>query len=169
MKSRTIELQDVRPTGVVTVLPQMPQTRGDCENGPRPCPHVRCRYNLSVDVQEDRDSRVGGVPGVRNIQVNHPDVSSDDWDEIDPPEGNCALDYADRGGMTLEEVGEVFGVTRERIRQIEEMAAVRMHPKYVADTPRKRTSKARSYGVAVMTRELRAERRVLADYAGSER
>jgi len=31
----------------------------------------------------------------------------------------CALDVADRGGITLEEVGEILNLTRERIRQVE--------------------------------------------------
>jgi DNA-directed RNA polymerase sigma subunit (sigma70/sigma32) len=34
----------------------------------------------------------------------------------------CVLDIADNGGLTLEEIGELVGVTRERIRQIEELA-----------------------------------------------
>jgi DNA-directed RNA polymerase sigma subunit (sigma70/sigma32) len=32
---------------------------------------------------------------------------------------SCALDIADRGGITLEEVGEIMNLTRERIRQLE--------------------------------------------------
>jgi Sigma-70, region 4 len=32
----------------------------------------------------------------------------------------CALDVADLGGSTLEEVGGFLGITRERVRQIEE-------------------------------------------------
>ena len=32
---------------------------------------------------------------------------------------SCALDGADRGGMTLAEIGLALGLTRERIRQIE--------------------------------------------------
>lgn len=40
----------------------------------------------------------------------------------DSPVASCVLDLADRGGMTLEECGEVFGLTRERIRQIETVA-----------------------------------------------
>jgi DNA-directed RNA polymerase sigma subunit (sigma70/sigma32) len=31
----------------------------------------------------------------------------------------CSLDVADRGGITLEEVGEILNLTRERIRQVE--------------------------------------------------
>jgi DNA-directed RNA polymerase sigma subunit (sigma70/sigma32) len=31
----------------------------------------------------------------------------------------CALDIADRGGITLEEVGEIMNLTRERVRQVE--------------------------------------------------
>ena len=31
----------------------------------------------------------------------------------------CALDVADRGGITLEEVGTLLNLTRERIRQVE--------------------------------------------------
>lgn len=41
-------------------------------------------------------------------------------------------DYSNvRGGMTLEEIGQVMGVTRERVRQIEAMALrkLRRNPK----------------------------------------
>jgi DNA-directed RNA polymerase sigma subunit (sigma70/sigma32) len=31
----------------------------------------------------------------------------------------CALDIAERGGVTLEEVGAIMNLTRERIRQVE--------------------------------------------------
>ena len=31
----------------------------------------------------------------------------------------CALDIADRGGITLEEVGEIMNLTRKRVRQVE--------------------------------------------------
>lgn len=34
----------------------------------------------------------------------------------------CLLDAADRGGLTLEDIGERMGITRERVRQIEVMA-----------------------------------------------
>lgn len=43
----------------------------------------------------------------------------------DMPE-TCALDVADRGGVTLEDVGRILGLTRERIRQIEVGALVKL-------------------------------------------
>ena len=69
----------------------------------RPCIHVSCRHNLYLDVNDSTGS----------IKLNFPDREV--WEL---PE-TCALDVADRGGITLEEVGEIMGLTRERIRQLE--------------------------------------------------
>lgn len=44
------------------------------------------------------------------------------WDMPD----TCSLDVADRGGVTLEEVGAILNLTRERIRQIEVGALVKL-------------------------------------------
>lgn len=41
-----------------------PKTVGDCENGIRPCPHVRCEHNLLIDVMED-GSLVLNYPSTR--------------------------------------------------------------------------------------------------------
>ena len=80
-----------------------PQTRGDCAKVERPCPFVACKYHLYIDVHPVRGS----------IKVNFPDV--DVWEMTD----TCALDIADRGGITLEEVGQIMNLTRERVRQLE--------------------------------------------------
>ena len=42
--------------------------------------------------------------------------------EAQHPQATCVLDVADQGGITLEELGNMVGLTRERIRQIEDQA-----------------------------------------------
>lgn len=80
-----------------------PRTRADCVNSPRPCVFVSCKYNLYLDVN----------PETGSIKLNFPDK------EIWELEYTCALDVAEKGGITLEEVGEIMNLTRERIRQVE--------------------------------------------------
>ena len=80
-----------------------PRTRADCVNGPRPCMFVSCKHNLYLDVN----------PETGSIKLNFPDK------EIWELEHTCALDVAEKGGITLEEVGEIMNLTRERIRQVE--------------------------------------------------
>ena len=53
-------------------------------------------------------------------------------DIIDHMEETCVLDIADKGRLTLQEVGDILGVTvtRERVRQLEEKALRKArHPK----------------------------------------
>jgi hypothetical protein len=80
-----------------------PETRADCQGGARPCPFVSCKHHLYLDVS----ARTGA------IKLNFPDLEV--WEMTE----TCALDVADRGGTTLEEVGAIMNLTRERIRQVE--------------------------------------------------
>ena len=78
-----------------------PVTRGDCARGPRPCPFISCRAHMFVDsVSADGHLR-------------------SQFGSIDEMKSTCSLDLADEGTRTLEEVGAILGVTRERVRQIE--------------------------------------------------
>lgn len=52
-------------------------------------------------------------PNTGSIKVNFPDL------EVWEIQQSCALDVAQSGGITLEEVGEILNLTRERIRQVE--------------------------------------------------
>lgn len=77
-----------------------PARRADCADDARPCKAWRCRYWLPcATVPGDPDE-----PGPRGRPTN------------------CALDHAQDGPATLEAIGEALGVTRERIRQIEQDA-----------------------------------------------
>jgi hypothetical protein len=80
-----------------------PRTREACAGGERPCPYVSCKHHLFLDVS----ARTGA------IKLNFPDLEVWDMNET------CALDVSDRGGTTLEEVGAIMNLTRERIRQVE--------------------------------------------------
>jgi hypothetical protein len=80
-----------------------PSTRAECREEMRPCPWVACKHHLYLDIN----------PETGSIKINFPDLEP--WEL----QHTCALDVAERGGITLEEVGEIMNLTRERIRQVE--------------------------------------------------
>ena len=82
---------------------QRPRTRAECVDGPRPCPFVSCKYHLYLDVH----------PRTGNIKLNFPDIGVEEMGE------SCTLDVADRHGATIEEIGAIMNLTRERVRQLE--------------------------------------------------
>jgi hypothetical protein len=75
-------------------------TGGTCRKLPGPCPHAACRFNLT---SERRDNR-GAKPAEPHLPV------------VSQP---CALDAAELGGLTLEEIAARLSLPRERVRQIE--------------------------------------------------
>lgn len=83
-----------------------PKTRRDCLSGgsneARPCPFVSCKWHLYL-----------GVTRYGSVKIAFPDIEPEEL------EFSCALDVADSGGATLEEVGMIANLTRERVRQIE--------------------------------------------------
>jgi hypothetical protein len=110
MRSRTIapkrlSKDELRMMELLAPYKQIPRPRArkECSHGIRPCPFVSCRHHLYLDVNEEKGS----------LKLNFPDLEV--WEM---PE-TCSLDVADRGGMTLEEVGDIMNLTRERIRQVE--------------------------------------------------
>jgi hypothetical protein len=80
-----------------------PGSRADCQGAARPCPFVSCSHHLYLDVN----------PATGSIKLNFPHLEV--WEMAE----TCSLDVADRGGITLEEVGAILNLTRERIRQVE--------------------------------------------------
>lgn len=88
----------------------LPQTRAECIDEPRPCPYATCRFHLAIDIKEETG----------NLTLVFPDVP------IDRMVHTCALDIAESGGATLEEVGALLNMTRERVRQIEMIALAKV-------------------------------------------
>lgn len=93
---------------------QQPKTRGDCVDGPRPCPWISCSQNLYLDV------KTRGPTAGTSIIMNFPDLAPDEV----PADRSCALDIADQGGSTLEDVAKLTNLTRERVRQVQDIALV---------------------------------------------
>ena len=116
-RSRTIAMkrltrEEIRQGALLLPFMQYdrPATRLACKSGTRPCPYVSCKYHLYLDVN----------PETGSIKLNFPHL------EVWEMQETCALDVAERGGITLEEVGEIMNLTRERIRQVEVRGLVKL-------------------------------------------
>ena len=83
-----------------------PRTREDCDRIARPCLFVGCRYHLYLEVHQATGRVIFNFPELEPHEMSH----------------SCALDYAELGGETLDNVGAALGVTGERARQVEEGA-----------------------------------------------
>jgi hypothetical protein len=83
----------------------VPPTRADCVDMPRPCPFVSCSHHLWLLEQASRAGNPAmGIQGETTLR---------------PMAASCTLDVAARGGITLEEVGGILGLTATRVNQIE--------------------------------------------------
>lgn len=83
----------------------MPRTRGDCRDGARPCPYVRCRHHLYLNINPE----TGAIRfNFRGLEV---------WELED----TCSLDVADRDGLSREQVAEVINRPVTSIRMVEVM------------------------------------------------
>ncbi len=81
-----------------------PRRRSQCPTI-RPCPFVSCRHHLYLDVN----------PETGSITLNFPDREPDELED------SCSLDVAAGGPLTLEVVGDILNITRERVRQLESL------------------------------------------------
>ncbi len=85
---------------------ERPRTRGDCQEGPRPCPFVGCRYHLFLHVSEKTGALKLAFPGL----------------EVEDLGESCALDVADRGEQKQGYIASLLNLTRARTDQIESTA-----------------------------------------------
>jgi DNA-binding XRE family transcriptional regulator len=125
---------------------QRPVTRGDCANVPRPCPFTDCRYSLvnaPYSAKKPRGPQSALSPEQRR-NVTRMRRSGAKVKEIadrygvsiqtiytllkgrKAPKHSCALDVADEGEHTQEEIAEAMGVTRQWINKVEAVAITKM-------------------------------------------
>jgi DNA-binding transcriptional ArsR family regulator len=87
----------------VIALPIMqpaPRSRTECADGPRPCPHLGCRYHLG-----------------------------DLWGAQPPKDAEtCALDVADRGEHGIEDLARLLGAADATLSDIEYSAKRQLEP-----------------------------------------
>jgi len=110
VRSQERRLEAKVPRSATLLERALPATRAECEDGPRPCPYVTCKHHLYLDANE----------GTGSIKLNFPQLEPEEMTE------SCSLDVAERGGLTLEEVGAIVNLTRERVRQVEVRAEEKM-------------------------------------------
>lgn len=97
---------------------QRPTSREQCRGGIRPCPFVGCADHLITNY----------VMGKLRFEGLGRDATDDEVVErlMEMPE-TCLRDVLERGeSLNLESIGEILGVTRERVRQVQASAIVAM-------------------------------------------
>lgn len=72
-------------------LPERPKTRGECAEGPRPCPWVSCSHHLYLMEEESGAIRLS-FPGI----------------EPEEMPVSCALDVAERQPATMQAIGAMM-------------------------------------------------------------
>lgn len=93
---------------------EFPGHRHNCILGPRPCPWLRCkehlfwlRENIGAKKENTIEKILGKYTDEEILEI------------IFTMSQTCSLDALSGGEKTLEEIGEILGITRERVRQIE--------------------------------------------------
>lgn len=111
--ARRRHLRIIDPLRIPTnweLKPGVPATRADCPSTTdAPCPYVSCRHHLWLVEQRDRAGNPEfGAQGAATFRASTNET--------------CALDVAELGPASFEEIAAMLGVDRTRVRQIEEKA-----------------------------------------------
>lgn len=111
LSPRRLRRERASATNLLAILDrERPETRAQCRSGPRPCLWVSCRFHLYLDVNQATGS----------LKLNFPHLEP--WQL---PQ-SCALDLAEQGGLTLEAIGALLNLTRERARQLEQSGLAKL-------------------------------------------
>lgn len=96
---------------------ERPLTRGECVDGPRPCPYLSCKYHLAIEVT------MGG-----SIKAMRPDVfDAEGVPDLERLDETCVLDVADRAPQP-HEISELLNIAPQLVERIEERAMKKLRP-----------------------------------------
>ena len=98
-------LTPFQPEEDCSPVPERPRSWADCRKAERPCPFVTCRYHLITMF-------------TRPFWRAHSDDQVVEFILSGMNGQSCALDMADRGESTLDEIAYQIGQTRENVRQM---------------------------------------------------
>lgn len=105
----------------------LPATRGECIDEPRPCPYVSCRFHLLLNVTSN-----GRLYRTRDFDE---DSAESLLEALAAMPETCALDVADRGAHTFEQISEFLGVDTKEVFRHYEIAADKMAVLVAGDYP----------------------------------
>ena len=103
-----------------------PRTRAECPKKAEgaahvACPWASCRHHLAVYATREQPTWRGAVRAPR-FKLVEPVFDEDGVIDLSGNVATCSLDVADEDGATLDRIGDILGVSRERVRQIEQKA-----------------------------------------------
>jgi len=78
--------------------PKTPRTRGECFDGPRPCPHLRCKHHL-------------GVPGKMGCELDVSEAGAHTYEQIAAALG---IDSENAAELVRVEIEQAYERTRKR-------------------------------------------------------
>ncbi len=76
-----------------------PRTRGECVDGPRPCPWLSCRHHLGL---------------VRVLKTGELRLQARSLEQLVE---TCALDAADNGEHNASDLADLLGVSRKTVHE----------------------------------------------------
>ena len=96
-----------------------PRTRGECVDGPRPCPWVSCRHHLATEALRLRWTPKYGLshqPPPGRVAAALGDLAE-----------TCSLDVADQGDHTFKSIAQLLRMSRSRAQQIAAQGLARVN------------------------------------------
>jgi hypothetical protein len=113
----------------LSIYDDRPRTRGDCIGAERPCPWASCKYHLAVETTAANAIKSPLMSSA--LFEGALDEEVERWtsrvaDRICEMAESCALDIADRGGITFGDFADIAGLTPGQMRSVLERATVKL-------------------------------------------